>query len=84
MSRKVNRKSTRKSTRKSSRKSTRKSSRKSSRKSQCRKWLSDKIGINMAELKKGRWVSRSQAIAVSYSETNKKHPSCKKILSRRL
>ena len=36
----------------------------------------------MAEYKRGRWVSPQQAIAVSYSETLKKFPGCKKYLRK--
>jgi hypothetical protein len=49
----------------------------------CRKYLGKKIGINMAEYKRGRWVSPAQAIAVSYSETLKKFPRCKRYLKRK-
>ncbi len=52
-------------------------------KSKCRKYLQDKVRINMDEYKKGRYVSRSQAIAVSYSQILKKHPQCKKSLRRK-
>ena len=51
-------------------------------KSKCRKYLQDKISINMGEYKSGRYYSRSQAIAVSYSQILKKHPQCKRILRR--
>ena len=49
----------------------------------CRKYLGKKIGINMSEYKRGRWVSPKQAIAVSYSETLKKFPSCKRFFKRK-
>lgn len=49
----------------------------------CRKYLGKKIGINMNEYKAGRFVSPAQAIAVSYSETLKKFPSCKRFLKRK-
>jgi hypothetical protein len=52
------------------------------RKSKCVKYLQKKIGINMKELKNGLYVSRSQAIAVAYSQVRKKHPSCKRILKK--
>ena len=54
---------------------------KSKKKSKCKKYLGKKISINMKEFKKGLFKSRKQAIAVSYSQTLKKHPRCKKILS---
>jgi hypothetical protein len=37
----------------------------------------------MGEYKKGRFVSPAQAIAVSYSETLKKFPMCKRHLSKK-
>lgn len=46
----------------------------------CKHKLQEKIKINMAEYKTGRWVSPKQAIAVSYSQIRKKYPSCKKVL----
>jgi len=47
------------------------------KKSKCRKALSKKIAINMDEFKHGRFVSRAQAIAVSYSQVKKHYPKCK-------
>ena len=44
--------------------------------SECKKKLSKKIKINMEELKTGKFSSRSQAIAVSYSQIKKKYPDC--------
>ena len=49
-------------------------------KSKCKSYLKNKIKINMKEYKTGRYVSPKQAIAVSYSQTLKSHPRCKKIL----
>ena len=49
----------------------------------CKKLLSDKIAINITEFKEGRYVSKPQAIAVSYSQIKKKYPSCKNKLDRR-
>ena len=43
----------------------------------CQKLLSNKIGINMAEYKQGRYSSPKQAIAVAYSQVRKAHPTCK-------
>ena len=48
-----------------------------------KKFLKDKIRINIDEYKSGRYSSRSQAIAVSYSQVLKKHPKCKKSLRRK-
>ena len=53
------------------------------RKSLCKKRLSDKIRINMKEFKLGKFKSRQQALAVSYSQVSKKHPACKRILRQR-
>lgn len=55
---------------------------KSKRKSKCVKYLQQKIGINMNEFKNGLYVSKSQAIAVAYSQVRKKHPSCKRIIKK--
>ncbi len=67
----VKRKSRKVKSRKGSRKSTR-----NSRKSFCNKKLKNKIGINMSEWKKGRFSSRSQALAVSYAQVKKSNPKC--------
>jgi hypothetical protein len=55
---------------------------KSKTETQCKKRLSDKIRINMEEMEAGRFSSRRQAVAVSYSQINKKYPGCKKYFSR--
>ena len=52
-------------------------------KSKCKKYLQKKIGININEFKNGLYVSKSQAIAVAYSQVLTKHPSCKRIISKR-
>lgn len=51
----------------------------------CRNKLSNKIRINMKELKSGskRIKSQSQAIAVSYSQIKKKFPKCSRSLKRK-
>jgi hypothetical protein len=49
----------------------------------CQTKLKNKIRINMAEYKKGRFSSRQQALAVSYSQVKKKSPGCKRFFSRR-
>jgi len=67
----------------SKRRSPRKSSRKSKRSSDCKKKLQKKIKINMAEYKSGRYSSRAQALAVSYSQVKKKYPYCKRYLSKK-
>jgi hypothetical protein len=63
--------------------SKKRSNKRGSVKSKCRQWLQDKIKKNMKELKKGRWVSRAQAIAVSYSQVKKSHPQCKRSLAKK-
>ncbi len=52
-------------------------------KSKCRQRLNDKIKINMKEYKTGLFQTHKQAIAVSYSQTLKKYPRCKKSLTRK-
>ena len=77
------RKSTRKVKTKSVRKSVRKSPRKSVRKSKkCQQNVSKKIAINIDEFKEGRYVSKSQAIAVAYYQVKKRHPECEKYLTK--
>ena len=48
----------------------------------CKKYLSDKIRNNIKEYKNGKFISRKQAIAVSYSQVIKQHPRCNKSLRR--
>ena len=62
------------STKKKSRKSTKKKSRKSKKKAlgKCKQYFQEKVRQNMYEYKEGRWTSRKQALAVSYSQTRKK------------
>ena len=62
------------STKKKSRKSTKKKSRKSKKKAlgKCKQYFQQKVRQNMYEYKEGRWTSRKQALAVSYSQTRKK------------
>ena len=43
----------------------------------CKNKLKRKINFNMKKYEKGEWSSRSQAIAVSYSQIKKSHPMCK-------
>ena len=51
-------------------------------KSICKSLLNTKIYKNIKEFKNGRWVSKAQAIAVSFSQVKKKRPSCKKIFKK--
>jgi hypothetical protein len=47
-------------------------------KKKCDKRLSDKIKTNIKEYKspQNKFISKEQAIAVSYSQINKKYPEC--------
>ena len=65
-------------TKKSVEKKTKKSAKKSPT---CKQRLSKKIGININEMKDGRYVSRAQAIAVAYKQIAKEFPHCKRFLS---
>jgi hypothetical protein len=47
----------------------------------CKQRLSKKIGININEMKDGRYVSRAQAIAVAYKQIAKEFPHCKRFIS---
>lgn len=59
------------------------SRRRSRSRSKCKKYLSKKIGINIAEFNNGFYMSRPQAIAVAYSQVRKSHPHCKRIIKQR-
>lgn len=48
----------------------------------CQSLVRDKVSANMEEYRKGRWVSPKQAVAVSYSQVNKRYPKCKKFLRK--
>jgi hypothetical protein len=50
----------------------------------CRSKLSNKIKINMREMKSGnkRIKSQLQAIAIAYSQIRKKYPKCSKVLKK--
>ena len=52
-------------------------------KTKCRQRLNNKIKINMKEYETGFFKTRKQAIAVSYSQTLKRYPRCKKSLTRK-
>lgn len=49
-------------------------------KKKCKELLNAKISKNMKEYKRGRYASRQQAIAVSYSQVRKSHPWCNRYL----
>lgn len=51
---------------------------KSAAKKSCQQKLSTKIRNNIKEYNLGKYSSRKQAIAVSYSEFNKSYPECNK------
>ncbi len=72
----------RKSTRKKGKRSGSRAKRSSLTKSSCQSKLKNKIRINMAEYKKGRFSSRKQALAVSYAQVKKKSPGCKRYFKR--
>ena len=67
--------------RKSPKRVTRKSPKRSKRYQKCKKMLSEKIAININEYKEGKYKSRKQAIAVSYSQVRKKSPVCDRLFS---
>ena len=50
------------------------------RKSLCKQRLSKQIAEN---IKEGTYSSRSQAIAVAYSQVQKKYPHCKRYLKKK-
>jgi hypothetical protein len=59
-----------------------KKTKKSAKKSPtCKQRLSEKIAININEMKDGRYVSRAQAIAVAYKQIAKEFPHCKRFIS---
>lgn len=52
-------------------------------KSKCKDLLQKKVKKNMQEYKKGRYVSRQQALAVSYSQVKKASPYCNRYFKRK-
>lgn len=46
----------------------------------CQGLLKKKISINMKEYNAGKFVSRPQAVAVSYSQVRKSFPRCNKFI----
>ncbi len=50
---------------------------------QCLKNFERKLGSNLSEYKKGRYVSYKQALAITYSQVLKKQPKCSKYISSR-
>lgn len=46
----------------------------------CQGLLEKKISINMKEYNAGKFVSRPQAVAVSYSQVRKSFPGCNKFI----
>lgn len=51
-------------------------------KSKCKELLQKKVKKNMQEYKKGKYVSRQQALAVSYSQVKKASPYCNRYFKR--
>ena len=49
----------------------------------CKNLLKKKVEKNLKEYVKGKYSSRSQAIAVSYSQVKKMSPSCSKVFRRK-
>ena len=80
----VSRSFQRKISRKGSKKSSKKMSKKMSKKTKvgCNELLKNKIRTNMKEYKDGRFSSRQQAIAVSYSQVKKNFPHCKRYFKK--
>ena len=48
----------------------------------CKKDFEEKKSINLAEYKNGKYISNSQALAVTYSQVFKKDSNCKKYIGR--
>lgn len=71
----------RKKTRSPKRKSIKKSSVRTN--SACNQLLKKKIRKNMDEYKSGRYSSRQQALAVSYSQVKKMSPYCSRYFKRK-
>ncbi len=81
--RKTSKRGSHKTSKRRSRSRGSKAGKRSSRtKRSCQTKLKNKIRINMAEYKKGRFSSRQQALAVSYAQVKKKSPSCKRYFKR--
>ncbi len=49
----------------------------------CKNLLKKKVEKNLKEYGKGKYSSRSQAIAVAYSQVKKMSPSCRKVFRRK-
>ena len=79
-SHKKSRKISRKTSKKQSHKKSSKSSKPFYTKNRCQNLLKKKISINMKEYNAGKFVSRPQAVAVSYSQVRKSFPGCNKFV----
>jgi len=79
-SRKVSRKVSRKDSKKKSHKKSSKYSKPFYTNNRCQGLLKKKISINMKEYNAGKFVSRPQAVAVSYSQVRKSFPRCNKFI----
>jgi len=69
-----------KKSRKTSKKQFQKKSKPFYTKNRCQGLLKKKISINMKEYNSGKFVSRPQAVAVSYSQVRKSFPGCNKFI----
>jgi hypothetical protein len=49
----------------------------------CKNLLKKKVEKNLKEYGQGKYSSRSQAIAVAYSQVKKMSPSCRKVFRRK-
>ena len=65
------------------RKKSRKSKGRKKSPSKCKELLKQKIKQNIEEYKDGKYVSRQQAVAVSYSQMNKSYPYCRQHINRK-
>ena len=88
VSKKSSKKSSKKVSKKSSKKSSKKVSKKSSKqllrkKEECNDFLKEKIRANIQEYKDGRFSSRQQAVAVSYSQVRKASPHCRRYFNKK-
>jgi hypothetical protein len=74
----------RKTTRKSHKtKKTRRTMKRIPKGKRCSDLLKEKIGQNIGEFKKGKFVSIQQAIAVAYKQVGNQYPSCKQVFTKK-
>ena len=58
--------------------------RKMSTKDKCKRYLQRKVSENLGLFKSGRYISRQQALAVSYKQAEKKYPRCRSVFIKRM